>query len=117
MTAWYDNGFESGYISIKQGEERILNVKSIEKREDISPQFQVKNKQGQSLGWALILTTTDNKQMTINAFCLIGALRKAKIDAGDKIRLYHRGRGDYEVEKLGTAEQPKTETEQEEAPF
>lgn len=102
MADWFD-GLGGNFLSLKMGETLDIEVKSIDRDSTCDPKFMPKSKDGTPQGWRVLITTPEGKKLGVGAYALQAELARAKVVAGDKIKLSHPKHGIYLVEKDGVA--------------
>jgi|GEM_PF-6129238 len=94
---------ESKWISIKQGEEAIIDVERYEKVESPGHPYNFKSKEKGDLGYHDRIITTDGRELTINTFVARDAWRKAFTLAKrikGKFKVSRPAHGQYIVEPV-----------------
>ena len=121
MNNWYDDDDISGnFLSCKEGQTIKIKVKEIKKVVgDKFSKFNYKKKDGSPIltkeeqaPFHHELIADDDRVLTVGALALIGALRKAKVVAGDEIELSHPARGKYVVVKEAVADENEFDTDE-----
>lgn len=105
--SWYDEieKPKGKFIQVKEGQSAEFVVRSI-KRND-NPKFSPKKRDGSVQPWALEVTDTDGRQMTVASFGLQFALIDQRIDEGDHIEISHPRRGVWKIIVLKRGEKSK----------
>jgi hypothetical protein len=99
MGKWHDEISDGGnYVSTKVGTDITVEIIAINKVTG-KPKYEPTTKEGETQGFVFEFVTPEGI-ITASTFTLQGAMKKADVTVGDKIRIQHPSAGEYIVTKI-----------------